>query len=179
MTVGILPRATAGEARELTDRINTVGEDTLELIKDAYRARAWIALNYPTWDDYCTREFQVKPSKKERQAMVASMRETGMSTQAMAVATGVTDRTIVNDLHTLQGTPAKPKRPRREPRASPRVSLIAQFQLASNALDRAVSKLERLQNDDRLGYNRAKVREVCGPELTRCATALNALLDAL
>ena len=88
-------------ARELTDRIK-VGVDAIwELIKQAYQSRAWSALGYSSWDDYCTREFgtsRIRLPREERQEVVASMREIGMSTRAIASATGNSTRTITKDM---------------------------------------------------------------------------------
>lgn len=82
----------ANQARELTDRIKVAVEATWELIKEAYQSSAWRSLGYPSWDDYCTREFgtsRIKLPREERQEVVSSMREIGMSTRAIASATGV------------------------------------------------------------------------------------------
>lgn len=99
-------------ARELTDRIK-VGVDAIwELIKQAYTSRAWSVLGYSSWDDYCTREFgtsRIRLPREERQEVVASMREIGMSTRAIASATGVSKNTITADSQrevSQIGTPA-------------------------------------------------------------------------
>lgn len=88
-------------ARELTDRIK-VGVDAIwELIKQAYQSRAWSALGYSSWDDYCTREFgtsRIRLPREERQEVVASMREIGMSTRAIASATGTGYGTVAREL---------------------------------------------------------------------------------
>lgn len=87
-------------ARELTDRIKTGVDAIWELIKQAYQSRAWSALGYSSWDDYCTREFgtsRIRLPREERQEVVASMREIGMSTRAIASATGVSKPTVIAD----------------------------------------------------------------------------------
>ncbi|MBB3039422.1 helix-turn-helix domain-containing protein [Hoyosella altamirensis] len=92
---------TASEARALTDRIKTGVEAIWELIKQAYQSRAWDALGYASWDDYCTREFgtsRIRLPREERQEVVASMREIGMSTRAIASATGDHYSTISREL---------------------------------------------------------------------------------
>lgn len=93
--------ASANEARALTDRIKVAVEASWELIKEAYQTKAWRALGYSSWDDYCTREFgtsRLRLPREERQEAVASMREIGMSTRAIAAATGHDKNTITNDL---------------------------------------------------------------------------------
>lgn len=95
----------AGQARELTDRIKLAVEATWELIKEAYQSRAWKSLGYSSWDDYCTREFgtsRIKLPREERQEVVSSMREIGMSTRAIASATGSDRKTIMKDVRDVQ-----------------------------------------------------------------------------
>lgn len=96
----------ANQARELTDRIKTGMEVMWELIKEAYQSRAWSALGYSSWDDYCGREFgssRIKLPREERQEVVSSMREIGMSTRAIASATGVSRPTIIKDSRESSG----------------------------------------------------------------------------
>ncbi|MEG8184273.1 hypothetical protein GZH49_38105 [Nocardia terpenica] len=88
-------------ARELTDRIKSHVEQAWELIKQAYTARAWIPLGYGSWDDYCAAEFdraRIRVPREERAEIVASLREIGMSTRAIAVATGISQPTVRRDL---------------------------------------------------------------------------------
>lgn len=96
----ILP-ATADQARELTDRIKVAVDGTWLLIQQAYASRAWAALGYRSWDDYCTREFgtsRLRLPREERQEVVASLREIGMSVRAIASATGQGRETIRKEL---------------------------------------------------------------------------------
>ncbi|MGW0245514.1 hypothetical protein ACWDYH_02630 [Nocardia goodfellowii] len=99
---------TAETARELTDRIRSHVEAAWELIQQAYLTRAWAALGYDSWDDYCVREFdraRIRIPREERAEVVASLREIGMSTRAIAAATGVSKGTIQNDLSGGQNCP--------------------------------------------------------------------------
>lgn len=99
---------TAETARELTDRIKTYVEQAWKLIEQAYTSRAWVALDYGSWDDYCATEFdraRIRVPREERSAVVASMREIGMSTRAIAAATGVDDRTVRRDLGAANAAP--------------------------------------------------------------------------
>lgn len=105
----------SADARELTDRIK-VGVDAIwDLIKQAYTSRAWSVLGYSSWDDYCTREFgtsRIRLPREERQEVVASMREIGMSTRAIASATGDSVGTVhaesrrCSELNTSHEAPA-------------------------------------------------------------------------
>ena len=90
----------ADHARQLTDRIKGAVEATWQLIVEAYQSRAWAALGYASWDDYCTREFgssRLKLPREERTDYVASLRDSGMSLRAIESATGVSRPTIIKD----------------------------------------------------------------------------------
>ena len=70
----------ASTARALTDRIKVGVEAVWELITQAYVQRAWDALGYSSWDDYCTREFgtsRLRLRREERAEVVASLRDQG------------------------------------------------------------------------------------------------------
>jgi len=88
---------TAEHARSLTDRIKVAVEGTWHLITEAYTSRAWSALGYTSWDDYCTREFgtsRLRLPREDRSEVVASLRESGLSNRAIAAATGYSEPTI-------------------------------------------------------------------------------------
>lgn len=88
-------------ARRLTDQIKTAVEAVWELVIQAYQARAWAALGYSTWDDYCTREFgscRLRLPREERQEVVTSLRAAGLSSRAIAAATGNAQNTVLADL---------------------------------------------------------------------------------
>ena len=92
----------AQDARNLTDKIKAGTAALWELIKEAYASRAWASLGYASWDDYCTQEFgtsRIRLPREERQEVVASMREIGMSTRAIASATGTSHQTVANSLN--------------------------------------------------------------------------------
>lgn len=92
---------TAEEARELTDQIRAGMESVYHLIRSAYRGRAWQALGYATWDEYVTREFgnlHLRPPLEERQQVVVSLREVGMSTRAIATSTQMSQSTVAREL---------------------------------------------------------------------------------
>ncbi len=90
---------TRDEARSLTDNIIGRVVDLLPLIKQAYDQRADRALGYPTWHDYCTSELKgLRVPLADRPAMVAELRETGMSTRAIGSALGTSAATVTRDL---------------------------------------------------------------------------------
>ncbi|MCX4778122.1 hypothetical protein [Streptomyces sp. NBC_01264] len=85
------------QARTLTDRIKIAVEGTWQLIREAYTSRTWAVLGYDTWDAYCTAEFgesRLRLPREERQEVVASLRESGMSYPAIAAATGSSVGTV-------------------------------------------------------------------------------------
>ena len=99
MSLGIV--ATADDARALTDRIKVAVEGVWHLIEQAYTTRAWSALGYASWDDYCTREFgtsRLRLPREERQEVVASLRQSGLSLRAISSATGESKSQIQRDL---------------------------------------------------------------------------------
>ncbi len=91
----------APDARVLTDRIKVGVEAVWELVTQAYTQRAWSALGYRAWDDYCTREFgstRLRLPREERAEVVASLRESGLSVRAIAAATNEPRSTVSDEL---------------------------------------------------------------------------------
>lgn len=88
-------------ARRLTDKIKVGVEGVWHLIEEAYTSRAWAALGYSSWDDYCTREFgtsRLRLPREDRPEVVASLRESGLSLRAIASATGYSEPTVRRSL---------------------------------------------------------------------------------
>ncbi|MFF6781392.1 hypothetical protein [Streptomyces sp. NPDC012510] len=107
MTEIALP--TQEQARALTDRIKVAVEGTWLLIQEAYTSRTWAALGYATWDAYCAAEFgtaRLRLPREERQEVVASLRESGMSLRAISSATGISPATAMRDSRVSDETPA-------------------------------------------------------------------------
>ena len=101
MTAVAIVTLDSTEARALTDQIKTGVEACWQLITRAYTECAWTALGYSSWDDYCTREFgtsRLRLPREERQEVVSSLRESGLSIRAIASATGLADKTVQRDL---------------------------------------------------------------------------------
>lgn len=95
------------QARALTDRIKIAVEGTWQLIREAYTSRTWAVLGYDTWDAYCTAEFgetRLKLPREERQEIVASLRDSGLSVRAISAATGNSTRTVQKDLQVSSST---------------------------------------------------------------------------
>lgn len=173
---------THDEARALTDRIKIAVEGTWQLIREAYTTRTWAALGYDTWDAYCTAEFgdtRLRLPREERQEVVASLRDSGLSTRAIASATGVSQMQVSRDLRAagepnvspVIGTDGKTysavtREPevvdaelvdepaRHEPSKQKRRPLPEAFTDAGRDLTRAAERLARLTEDDRFARNR-------------------------
>jgi phage N-6-adenine-methyltransferase len=97
MSLATVTTCTREEALTITDRIKVGVDGVWDLIKEAYEIRAWAALDYSSWDDYCASEFgatRLRLPREERQEVVASLRESGLSTRAIAAATGVGQTTV-------------------------------------------------------------------------------------
>jgi hypothetical protein len=95
------------EAREITDRIKTHLDDIWELIKLTYNRRAWIALGYASWDDYTATEFDTSHLRvplEEHGSVVSSLSAKGMSTRAIAAATGMSKDTVHRALQKEEAT---------------------------------------------------------------------------
>lgn len=89
------------EARQLTARIKVAVEGTWLLIQEAYTSRTWAVLGYDSWDAYCAKEFgstRLRLPREERQEVVASLRESGLSVRAIASATGTSVGTVATEL---------------------------------------------------------------------------------
>lgn len=101
MTELDLAPLTREEAVQLTNQIAQAITIAWDLIVRAYHGRAWEALGYKNWDDYCQGEFghaRLALPAEERRERVRSLRENGLSMRAIASATGVSRGTVNNDL---------------------------------------------------------------------------------
>lgn len=99
------------EARDRAERIRTALGVSWQLIKEAYLARDWISLGYDSWDHYCSSEFgesRIKLPREERQEVVSSMREIGMSTRAIGTAIGASEATVRRELATASNDAVEP-----------------------------------------------------------------------
>ncbi|MEC3952875.1 hypothetical protein VMT65_07525 [Nocardia sp. CDC153] len=194
----------AEAARELTDRIRTNIETAWELIKQAYVIRAWTALGYESWDAYCATEFdgaRIRIPREERSEVVASMREIGMSTRAIAAATGVSDHTVRQDLAGArnlaphsdkpvlgkdgkvypepQARRSQPEREQGKARKVPRKPLPETFWTSAVNARKAIESLERQTRDDRFAKNARQIEAMNLGDLLRARDALQRVIDHL
>ena len=90
------------EARSLLDELVEHVEMAREIARRLYQGRAWLALGYKSWDELCDAELRDRLSigRDQRPSLVASLRAEGLSTRAIAKATGVSPGTVRNDLST-------------------------------------------------------------------------------
>lgn len=90
------------EARELTEKIADGLGEVWSLIKRAYLGRAWVPMGFGSWDEYVDKTFgatRIRLPREERQEVVASLRDSGLSIRAIATATGSSVGTVSSDLN--------------------------------------------------------------------------------
>ena len=88
---------TEADARELTDQIAEGLADVHSLIVQAWEGRVWEPLGYETWDAWIDANFrglQLRPPREQRDEVVQSMREAGMSMRAISQATDLSYSTV-------------------------------------------------------------------------------------
>jgi hypothetical protein len=104
MTVDLTPTSdqplTPAEARALTDRAVGMARDLWQDLCRLYTGRAWSALGYGSWDDYCSAELRggIALPREDRPTVVRSLRDAGLSIRAIASATGADRNTVREDL---------------------------------------------------------------------------------
>lgn len=191
----------ADQARTLTDRIKIAVEGTWQMIQEAYTSRAWAALGYDTWDSYVDAEFRTARlalPREEREETIQSLRSVGMSTRAIASATGLSQSTVaratesfdsVAEVKGVNGKTYAASRPEPEPNtwtpaeppvqpAPKRRPLPEAFTDASRDLTRATERLERLTADDRFTRNQDATRRQV-PDLLGALERTTDLIGAL
>jgi len=96
------------DAQELTVSIRRNLRGALEGLATAREQRAWAALGYPTWHDYCEQEFgslaELALPVQERVALVVSMStaQPPMPTRTIAERLGVSASTVSTDRRTAR-----------------------------------------------------------------------------
>ena len=101
----------ADVARDLTNQIRKALEFTWDLVIQAYQGRAWLALGYKTWNDYCVKEFgnqHIAIPREDRNEVVGSLRDAGLSTRAIVDATGLSKGTVSREIRKLDEDPSAP-----------------------------------------------------------------------
>src|SRR2546423_3364857 len=79
------------EARALTREIAQTLALAWDKVVEAYQRRVWEPLGYGSWDSYCRAELgstRLRLPAEEREEAVRSLRSAGLSTRAIAAATG-------------------------------------------------------------------------------------------
>ena len=99
------------EARELTQEIAETLAVAWDKVVEAYQRRVWEPLGYASWDAYCRAELgstRFRLPAEEREEAVRSLRSAGLSTRAIAAATGQSHTNVRRDLSS--GTNVPPAR---------------------------------------------------------------------
>lgn len=212
MTELDLAPLTREEAVLLTNQIQTAITVAWDLIVRAYHGRAWDALGYKSWDAYCDGEFghsRLSLPAEERRERVRSLREQGLSTRAIASATGVSHTTARNDLATsggknlppegVTGVDGKNYQPSKnngdeiidaeiveeedgvgeQTRAAPRAPLPKQFARPVADVVRSARRVAELSRDDRLGYNASLIADMYLNRLLEAQQAIGEAIAAI
>ncbi|MGW4126251.1 hypothetical protein [Nocardia sp. NPDC004711] len=199
-------------ARELTDNIRARVAQVWELVRYAYTGRVWTVLGYDSWDTYCAAEFdgaQLRIPREDRAEVVASLRDIGMSTRAIAAATGLSQPTVSRELSSsdsnespdsvvgLDGRTYQTKPIDRQPitadgiesshtetgdsAASPRRRrpITDSFDTARGELLTKTNTLVRLTGDDRFDRHAGQLSHRFLADLLRARDALNQVIDRL
>lgn len=86
-------------------------EDGCRLLVEAYQGKAWLALGISDWEAFISHTLDVdhlKIPRAERQQIVRSLREGGLTVRDIAFATGLGVGTVHRELPVPNGTPANP-----------------------------------------------------------------------
>ncbi|GHS89319.1 hypothetical protein AGMMS50218_15330 [Actinomycetota bacterium] len=105
----------AAGARVLTEQIRSAVVRTIDVLGEvdhlvvrAFEGRAWVALEYESWEAYVGGEFsqaRLWESVEQRQTRAATLRDAGLSSRAVAAVLGVGKSTVHRDLEVLSGVP--------------------------------------------------------------------------
>jgi hypothetical protein len=88
------------QARLLTQEIAETLAVAWDKVVEAYQRRVWEPLGYGSWDSYCRAELgstRLRLPSEEREEAVRSLRSAGLSTRAIAAATGLSPRTAARE----------------------------------------------------------------------------------
>jgi hypothetical protein len=97
------------EARQLTREIANTLALAWDKVIQAYQRRVWEPLGYRSWDSYCRAELgstRLRLPSEEREEAVRSLRSAGLSTRAIAAATGQSHTSVRRGL--TRGTNVPP-----------------------------------------------------------------------
>jgi hypothetical protein len=94
-------------ARRLTARIRDALAVADDLLAQAYQGRAWEALGYDSWAEYCSKELpelrHLKMRAEARRERVRALLAEGASRREMAAATGADVATVHRDVVFIEG----------------------------------------------------------------------------
>jgi hypothetical protein len=103
------PPLSQPEARALTQEIADTVALAWDKVVQAYQRRVWEPLGYGSWDCYCRTELgatRLRLPLEDREQAVRSLRTAGLSTRAIASATGQSRSTVHRGLAAVpSGTP--------------------------------------------------------------------------
>lgn len=194
---------TKTQARRLTAKLKGNLRASADAIMEAYDGRIWIALDYPSWQDYLDSElgeYRVKLPAVERKELVAKMSASkkdggsAMSSRAIASALGVDQKTVVNDRKDLglvkvdseraDGEPAKVvgmdgRETMPRPAAPRLVALADRFTTLVTQADTHLGDLLALTTDERWEDEASQVASRHRADLARMAKTLMAIVQAL
>ena len=89
----------AGKIDDLVVRVNRISGELVEVIAEALRLRAWVALGYGSWERMVEQrgwEFAPRTST-DRAALATILRESGMSYRAIGKLVGASPQTVMRD----------------------------------------------------------------------------------
>jgi transposase len=199
---------TREEAVLLTNQIQKAITLAWDLIVRAYHGRAWDALGYSSWDKYCEGEFghaRLALPAEDRRERIRSLREHGLSTRAIASATGVSQWTVRDDLDRSRERNLSPEITgidgknygattevidaeiveeedgvADQSRATrTRVALPKQFGRPVGDVHRAARRLAELSRDDRFNRNAALIADLYLPRLIEAQDAIHEAITAI
>jgi len=105
---GLLPEPLEEEeARTLTERIKAANRECWLLLLEAHQRRAWLALGYPSWDQYVHRELGMSRSRSYEildQARVASALQAAVGMSAIPDISPYAARQVKSHLDELLAT---------------------------------------------------------------------------
>jgi hypothetical protein len=81
---------TRSEARRISERIRAGAQNLCELVFEAHRGRAWVALGYPSWEDYVREEFNLSRSSSYE------LVDQGRALTALSAAANVPLRAVIS-----------------------------------------------------------------------------------
>jgi hypothetical protein len=180
-------------AKEITQKIKEGLEGLWDLVITAYQYKAWEALGYDDWDNYCAAEFgehRLRLTQGERKEVMVSLRDHGLSYRAIASATGYDKRTVARDLattpfpgppvdesgntsseSTVVGVNGKKYRPRKLFEDS--------FWTTSYDLGKLGDKILKLAGHGDFEGRKERIKEASLPELRKARDTLTEVIDRL